>query len=549
MKRNIFLVLIATMLLMCRFAGAQNTSGLLFDRDIVSASSLISLSQRNYTGTARSMAMGGAFTSLGADMSAFGVNPAGFGMYQRHELSATLGLGMVEATNYGATSSSNYNSTTRFSFNNIGASFLVYENTGSLTAINFAFGYNKSADYNFDFSYRSDPTTSSVADAFADIANREGLGINADNKICDPNGYADYDMNPYFWTTALAYKGGLINRGTNGWYPDEIGHGASMTQQTRMKSRGAASEFSFALGMNFSNILYFGLSLDIQSISRKQTLYYNEFIDYPAGRPSGTDLPYQLYDTELGQSMQVSGSGVGAKFGLIVRPVKGLRIGVAIHTPTYYSMLYRYKASLSSKALNAGSNPDGFTVSSDGFIYSEEFTPLLEDLGDSRWKFRTPTRILTGISYAVGQYFLISADYEYDDFGGIRVLEAPVDADFINQSLGNGIRGQHTVRGGIEAKVVPAVALRVGGGYLSRIVDTDYIFGEPVMNGLWYASAGIGFRIGRITTIDLAYQYRKERYTDYYSFYSVNNVGENYSPLYGLDLARHNISVTFGFKF
>ena len=549
MNKGRFFAIIAAALLAGGVAKAQSTSGLLFDRDIISNSSLISLSQRNYMGTARSMAMGGAFTSLGADMASFGVNPAGFGMYQRNEISATLGLGLIEATNKGAINSSNYNNTARFSINNLGASFLVYEDTGALTAINFAFGYNKTADYNYDFSYRSNPTVSSMADAFADIANREGLGINDNNKICDQKGYANYDMNPYFWTTALAYKGGLINRGANGWYPDELGNGASMTQHTRLNSRGAASEFSFATGMNFSNIVYFGMTLDIQSISRKQTVYYGEDIAYPAGVPSGADLPYQLVESELGQTTEVSGSGVGAKFGVVVRPVKGLRIGLALHTPTYYSVLYRYKAALKSKTLNAGSNPDNFTVSDDGYIYADESTPVLEDLGRNRWKFRTPTRLLAGISYTVGNYLVISTDYMYEAFGGIRIVESPIDSDFINESFRNGIRGRHTVCGSIEAKIVPAVALRAGGGYSSRIVNAEYIFGEPVLNNKWYLSAGIGFRLGRVTSIDIAYQYNKEQYTDYYSFFSENSLGVNSSPRYGLELTRHNLAVTFGFKF
>ena len=50
---------------------AQNTTGILLNRDILPASSILSLSQREVTGTARSMGMGGAFTSLGADMASF----------------------------------------------------------------------------------------------------------------------------------------------------------------------------------------------------------------------------------------------------------------------------------------------------------------------------------------------------------------------------------------------------------------------------------------------------------------------------------------------
>ena len=39
-------------------------------------------SQQHYTGTSRSMAMGGAFGALGGDFSSIGINPAGLGVYQ-----------------------------------------------------------------------------------------------------------------------------------------------------------------------------------------------------------------------------------------------------------------------------------------------------------------------------------------------------------------------------------------------------------------------------------------------------------------------------------
>ena len=160
---------------------AQNTSGILLNRDIVPASSVLSLSQRESVGTARSMGMGGAFTSLGADMASFGYNPAGFGMYQRNEISVSLGLGVSKAINYNAY---NYgdNSSVRVAINNVGASFKIYESTGKLTAINFAFGYNKTADYNYDMSYEGPSSVSSLANAFADIANGGRLVINSDTK-------------------------------------------------------------------------------------------------------------------------------------------------------------------------------------------------------------------------------------------------------------------------------------------------------------------------------------------------------------------------------
>ena len=208
---------------------AQNMSRILLNRDVLSASSVLSLSQRDAVGTARSMGMGGAFTSLGADMASFGYNPAGFGMYQRNEISVSMGLGVANTKNYNAY---NYgdNNCVRFAINNVGASFNIYESSGTLTAINFAFGYNKTADYNYNMSYYGPATESSLADAFADIANVGNLGINSNNKITDPKGYSEYDMNPYYWGAAMAYKGYLIDRverdGKYGWEPTEIANGA-----------------------------------------------------------------------------------------------------------------------------------------------------------------------------------------------------------------------------------------------------------------------------------------------------------------------------------
>ena len=74
-------------------------------------------------------------------------------------------------------------------------------------------------------------------------------------------------------------------------------------------------------------------------------------------------------------------------------------------------------------------------------------------------------------------------------------------------------------------------------------------FSEPVADKLWYASAGIGFRLGEVTSIDLAYQYRNTHYSNYYTFRTQLGDTPNESPLYGLDMINHNIALTFAFRF
>ena len=547
MKRCI--LALATLLASVVMVQAQDTSGILFNRDIIPASSLLSLSQRDAMGTARSMGLGGAFTSLGADMASFGYNPAGFGMYQRNEISATLGIGIANAKNYNAYSSTGNNSV-RVAVNNFGASCQVYESSGTLTAVNFAIGYNKVADYNYNMSYAGIANPSSIADAFANIATHGGLGINTNGKITDPNGFYDYDMNPYYWGTAMAYKGYLIDRverdGKYYWAPTEIADNAEVSPFTNLESRGSAGEFSFAFGFNLNNIVYLGASLDIQSIQRKQTIYYNEYINYADNKqPNPTDYPTQLRRVDFAQSMNINGSGIGAKFGVVVRPVGGLRIGFALHTPTYYSVGYRYSASLYTEAVNVG---DGSIVN------SEQETPILQDGGEHRWTFTTPTRLLAGVSYTVGQYVVISADYQYDAYRAVKLDYSPADTGYTNQTFRNNLKGVHTLRAGIEAKPLPWLALRVGGGFRSNVLRSNYdfvTFSEPVADSAWFASAGLGFRLSEVTSIDVAYQYRNTRYSDYYSFYTKLDGcdGPDASPKYGLDIVNHNIALTFAFRF
>ena len=84
-------MLSAVALIVCSTTVGQNLSfgGAVLNHDGVMAGELAQLSQTQPFGTARSMAMGGAFVSLGADLSSMSINPAGLGMYQHNELVLT----------------------------------------------------------------------------------------------------------------------------------------------------------------------------------------------------------------------------------------------------------------------------------------------------------------------------------------------------------------------------------------------------------------------------------------------------------------------------
>ena len=84
------LLILFTLLVVTFGVSAQSYSGLLANVDGVSVGDISNISRTQFQyGTARSMAMGGALSSLGADASVMATNPAGLGMYSRSELTIT----------------------------------------------------------------------------------------------------------------------------------------------------------------------------------------------------------------------------------------------------------------------------------------------------------------------------------------------------------------------------------------------------------------------------------------------------------------------------
>ncbi len=116
------------------------------------------LSNLTVQGTARSMGFGNALGSVGGDFSSLSVNPAGLGIYRSSELSITPSLRINSAKgDYAGTTSSDNN--TRASINQF-AIVLTSAPKGkrydsrNWKAVSFAFGMNRVADFNHNYTYR-----------------------------------------------------------------------------------------------------------------------------------------------------------------------------------------------------------------------------------------------------------------------------------------------------------------------------------------------------------------------------------------------------------
>ena len=521
--------------------------GMMMDHDGMMSSDFYSLSQVNFGfGTARSMAMAGAFTSLGADMSAMATNPAGLGMYRGNDISITPMLSLQSAQNSAANWAEN--SKTQFAFANLGASLNLYENGDSdLVSLNFAVGLNRIADFNYRYGFSSEsaPSTNpyrSILDTFSRQLGQGGL-------FPDATGYMDYyPSDAYYWGGILGYNNFLLDVETDDlgdyWTSGgRLGNNAYVGHSASLESRGSINEFDVAMGMNLSNKLYLGFTVGLQTVDWRRQYFYGEDYNYYGETPVDADGNPLAYDParymEYNQAVDIDGAGVNFKLGLIYRPFESLRLGVALHTPTYYSLDRSYQAYMSSNLY-----PDGNT------------TRPLDDDGSNTWDFCSPTRLMFGASYTFGRFAIISVDYERDWYNGMRVKNIPSGFDISPEDyrtlFKNNYKGSNTLRVGAEIKPLPMLALRAGYGIADSSLrnDIDLYYNSPITYKSTCISAGVGVALGSIT-LDLAYQHIANKQTQYLLHYALEDTGrfDSMSPYYSTNLTRDYIILTLGLRF
>ena len=530
----------------------------MMDHDGMMSSDMYSLSQVNFGfGTARSMAMAGAFTSLGADMASMGINPAGLGMYRSSDVSFSPIMSFNNASHN--VRSVGENSQSRFAVSNFGLTLNLFQSSQSkVVSLNIGFGYNRVADfnYNYSFSSQSAPSTDpmngqpyrSILDAFSaqlgSAYGGKGMFPTAEGFICTP-------ANAYFWGGILAYNNYLLDNFEDELGPywttaERLGANASVGHTAELESRGSIGEYDFSVGANIDNKFYIGATVGLQIVDWSRQYYYGEDYIYngepqdAAGYPLAEPASWMDYN----QAVKIEGTGINLKLGMIYRPTESLRLGVALHTPTYYSLERSYQAFMSSNF-----EPKGFV------------TDPLDDTAENSWDFCSPTRLMFGASYSFGRFAIISVDYERDWYNGIRVKNIPVGFDLSQDDykyeFKQNYKGSNTLRAGVEIKPLPMLALRAGYGVSGDSLreDKSLYYNSPVNYRTTCFSAGLGMAFGRMT-FDLAYQNLKNEQTEYMLYYAENqnasslkDLFDTASPTYKSDLKRNYVILSIGYKF
>ncbi len=467
------------------------------------------LSRYDLRGTARYMSMGGAFGALGGDLSTLNQNPGGIGVYRKSEIGLTLDIDMQNSK----TSTSIYTdkmNRTKVSVNNIG--YVGSAATGSelMPVFNWGFSYGRTASFNRRFR-GSASMSGSLSNYIAGYTNKGGWS--GDELVNNDENYWNSGHAP--WMSLLAYNSFMINpvSGTNqynGLWQDGKTVGVS---DFEVEESGYVDEYEINLGGNFANTVYWGIGVGITDIDYRQSVYYEEYLNNARipvleadaeGNQNAVSGPPTATSNDVGFGLDsrkhITGTGFNFKFGLIYRPINELRIGFAIHTPTYYNLTQN----------NDGVVDYGYGYS-DGLLKPGYTGTPIEAMN---WKLRTPWRMMVSAAGVIGSKAIISMDYEYRPYQSMTAkFDDGDNCDFVNEDIKNYYKAANIIRIGAEYRLTNNFSLRAGYAYestptksevyadnsqvpiyTSNPYDTGTTPSYTLDNSTQYITCGIGYR-------------------------------------------------------
>ena len=282
-------------------------------------------------GTARLMAIGGVMGSLGGDITANHINPAGLGFYKTNELVLSPGF-LFNSNKFNYRSKDTATSKSNFGYGTSG--IIIAGNTNrrtKWTSSAFAISVNQLANYNNNIQYSGRNNFSSFSEKYLEELIRDRADTNA-------------ALKNYIFGSSLAFRTYLVDtiRGPGGivaGYQSLVPISSGVNQLYNAQTRGGYNEVAIGIAGNMNDQLYIGGSLTIPIIKYTRELFFIE-------RDATTNTNNQFSFFEYKETYISSGTGIGAKIGLIFKPKEFIRLGFAFHTPQFMSFKDQIRSSM-----------------------------------------------------------------------------------------------------------------------------------------------------------------------------------------------------------
>lgn len=542
-------------------------------------------SENIYEGTARSVAMGNAFTALGGDLGAVSINPAGSAVAGYSQMTITPAITISSTTTsgvlpYGSSELPYFDKTfrtnyTRAGIPNVGFSFNFDTGRKSgLKRITVGFTANRTNNWCEDAYAAGTNYTTSFAGAAAFDATENIAYHNLPGNLPpdEPRySYLDFIQEDSYdlyspWKDIVGYQSGIFSS----FDPDgeqfigateillgngDIKQGGPLYQSYGRSTYGSKYEYLFNIGANISDFVYIGFNLGVNSLSYDMSEYFKEkAIDESDFENIFTDndgIEHKTYFSDLmyRYSYSASGTGIFGKLGIIVTPGNGLRIGAAIQTPTAMTINEQWQEKAATNFSSANFNGNATSP-----------------LGESEYSFTSPFRANFGVAYTLGSLAVISADYELAAYGSMKYkIDRYNMSDFeiehfetVNDDIRNAYGTAHQLRIGAEVKPLSVLAVRAGYNLMTSAQKSTYNSSTEEYESIaptygHNLSFGLGYISKKSFFADLAcrYSFATTEYYMPYNDYIYDDAGNimTYSPEILMKTSNWKVLLTLGWRF
>lgn len=434
-------------------------------------------SQSPTAGSARIQAMGFSQVALGGDLSSAFSNPAGLGFYNRSEVTFSPALNFNSTSSYLELSSTSRTPSIRDSrvvpnFANLGVVFhRPIKDNEFLKGGSFALAITKTKDFNNRVTYERDKANvdrdyfdfvfdkfdSGNEDMFTDLA--------YDAYLVDLFEIDDGSGNLIQYYDYVASDIESLD------YPD-------IQRETRI-TRGSEYTVNLAYGANFGDKLYLGANIGLLTLDYSERNKYTEIRNNAA-----------LSQFDLEEDLDITGAGINATLGLMVRPVDMVIIGAALTTPNFYVFEDLYEAKITSYFDNYFYAPESRTLVKEEALSNEIYA--------SRYTLRTPLKFNTGTTVFLGKFGFITGEVEFMNFSYNHLSSSDFETVDDNREIDNNFGFSTNYRLGAEFRYN---IFRVRGGYSyfddprkAKVVDSsrrDITFGAGIRLKRFYVDLGI----------------------------------------------------------
>jgi long-subunit fatty acid transport protein len=238
---------------------------------------------------------------------------------------------------------------------------------------------------------------------------------------------------------------------------------------------------------------------------------------------------YGFHSFDFTEHENHSGTGYNLKVGAIYKPTNYIRLGAAIHSPTFYNLEYTWYNEMYSQL-------DGNNYSFEGERYTFNYNLI------------SPFKIETGAALQIKNIGLISMDYERVDYsatklespGAVMSEYGPQEVRSDNDSINNTLGAANNFRFGGEIKL-NSFYIRGGYAIYQSPYNSRYNYRESDTH---IYSGGVGYRAGSffIDATFMTTMYTREKYL-YNSIYKI------FDETTEIDRSRNKIILSFGLRF